>query len=184
MKPPHITIRTMTFVVSLVALDAAVLRFVFVNGPDGVRRHVNSYLAMSTLPMASLLALGLYRMFSRHAEKRNFLVEFEVAGLTAVLATACFFLLTPAQWGVNLAHTLDRSMTSLLMATPPFGEWRTISSYERPIYAKVLLFATVQLTCIGLFYPSAVDSRLGRGRAGQDDHQEAGGSPAGEDLRG
>jgi hypothetical protein len=134
--------------------------------------------------MAGLLALGLYRMFYRHAETTNFLVGFEVAGLTAVLATACFFLLTPAQWGVNLAHSLDRSMTSLLMAIPPFDEWRRMKPYERPLHTKVLLFATVQLICIGSFFSSAVDSGLGRGGAGQEDHHEAGGCPAGENLRG
>ena len=80
-KPPRVAIATLIVLIVLLAADCALLRSPF-GGNDAVM------LRLCTIPMANILAFGLYRYFvrSRRGEKDPFLFGFEVSGWAALAA--------------------------------------------------------------------------------------------------
>lgn len=103
-KLPRLTISNLMALVQLVALDiwaGKALRGVPLFVPD-----LSDLIIFGALPMASVLAIGLYPILrSRHEPKRDRpgMVGFEVGGLTALLVfLACSLILTrPLHHGVG-----------------------------------------------------------------------------------
>jgi hypothetical protein len=81
LKPPRVAIATLIVLIVLLAADCALLRSPF-GGNDA------AMLRLCTLPMANVLAFGLYLSIvrSRRGEKAPFVLGFEVFGWAALAA--------------------------------------------------------------------------------------------------
>jgi hypothetical protein len=110
MRIPRFTISGMMALVLLVALDAWACKALM--GSPLFSAPVTELIVLGALPMANVLALGLYPiLMSRHKHEsgRPGLVGFEVGGLAALLLyLACSVLMPhPIHWGVgNLLRTI------------------------------------------------------------------------------
>jgi hypothetical protein len=79
------TIATLAFVVVLLALDFAWMRLLHPARGRSIFAFAAQGFDLGVLPMANVLAFGLYSMLSRREEPHPFLVGFEVGGLGAIL---------------------------------------------------------------------------------------------------
>ena len=142
MTMPRVSLRTMIALVSIIAADCAVLRYVVSPGvPSQVWMGV-----MAVLPMTNLLAIALY-LLSHHRGRRPFLIGFLASGLLAVLILVTCFLLTPRPWLRAFETTID----AYLKTSPTYGELqRQVGTF---VYAKGSIIAIVQATMTVLFTP-------------------------------
>src|SRR5262249_25468409 len=83
---PRFTIASLAFVVVLLALDFAWMALLLPIRGFSLFGFAAQGFDVGVLPMANLLALGLYLGLSRRERPHPFLVGFELCGLGAVLA--------------------------------------------------------------------------------------------------
>jgi hypothetical protein len=104
-KHPRFTISGLIALVLLVALDAWACK-ALVGGPD-----LSDLLVVGALPMANVLAIGLYPILGlrpEHKRNRPGLVGFEVGGLAALLVfLAC---------SLSMTHSLHEGVGQVLRA--------------------------------------------------------------------
>jgi len=82
----HFRIATLFLVVAVLALDFARVRLLHPANGRSVFAFAAQGFDLGVLPMANVLAFGLYRMLSRREAAGPFLAGFEVCGLGAVVA--------------------------------------------------------------------------------------------------
>ena len=131
MYKPRLSIRTMIFVVLVIAADCAVLRHAL---DDGIEQPGVQFGVLAVLPMVNILALGLYR----GGGGLPFLIGFEAFGLLAVLLFAGCFILSPSDWISELDHVL-------------VGFFKQYDSYNELLkHAGSSIFARTSLLAIGV----------------------------------
>jgi hypothetical protein len=139
-KFPHFTISSLMALVLLVALDVWACKALLMGGPLFVP-DLSDLLVFVALPMANILAIGLYPFLrSRHEQEGNRpgpgLVGFEVGGLAALLIfLAC---------SVTMTHPLHEGVGHLLTS---------IGLVPGPVFlvgaATFLLLPQVALALVG-----------------------------------
>lgn len=126
MSFPRVSIRTILFVVLLVAADLACLRFFAVPyAPLGL-----VYGMVGILPMANLLAIAGYRSFSRRTLRRPFFLGFATSAMLANLIWLNGWLAADERslmaWNRWMTETLRGhpffSSTSLLIGSGPASQ--------------------------------------------------------------
>lgn len=94
MRAMRYTIASLTVLIFLVAVDLAWLRYVL-----HTRRSLLGFAYegcdLALLPMANVLAFGIFRLGSRAGERRAFLIGFELAGLVALVGVAAAVRIAP-----------------------------------------------------------------------------------------
>ena len=141
MKPPRVAIATLIVLIVLLAADCALLRSPF-GGNDA------AMLRLCTLPMANVLAFGLYLSVirSRRGEKDPFLFGFEVFGGAALAAFLYGCEAFPASLSMGLS-SIYFTVHGLCMDNLPFEAMKSLD----PTFAVAHKIATaVSLSAVSL----------------------------------
>jgi hypothetical protein len=107
-KLPRLTISSLMALVLLVAVDVWACKELEVGGPP-LMADLSDLIVFGALPMANVLAIGLYRILGprpEHRRNRPALVGFEVGGLAALLVfLAC---------SLSMTHSLHEGVGQVL----------------------------------------------------------------------
>src|SRR4051812_23551968 len=102
MKVPRVSLATLAVVTAVLAVDFALVRWVFDGEPNFAKA-----VAIGFIPIADALILGLYRILRLRGRRHPFTLGFEVAGWLAVFAFAAACAVVPDSmmgWLVDFAE--------------------------------------------------------------------------------
>lgn len=176
MRSRHVSIRTLTLVVALIAINCGYLRFTVLTGGGP---HVFAW--VGTLAIFNLLCVSAYRLFVDRSARRPFVIGFVVVGLAGLL------LFQPI---LEMWHDPIRLFARQIGSDVPFirdlmiqsQRGRALSSHQHVIavvFAIGLLNVMISLplflvACLGGMLSSLVDrglhrSPIVRGQSAADD---------------
>ena len=105
MKLPLCSLSSALAAVALVAIESMAIRSI--NGRPEALLGVLHFLVLGSLPMASLLLVGIARLIQRRARSSGFLLGFEMFGWMAFSLNIAGFLAWPLAYDSALASVLD-----------------------------------------------------------------------------
>ena len=112
MTRPRISMRALLFAVLLIAADCAIIRLGIAAMTGGIGLVFGLF---GVLPMANLLAIGAYRLVSRRAAGRRFLIGFELSGLVVILVLFNLCLMIDEKWLLSYdSWMIDKVDNSLI----------------------------------------------------------------------
>jgi hypothetical protein len=117
MKMPRFTIAWIMVIIVVAAIDLAAIRAL-----DGTRSLIRGLLVWGSMPMASILVLGIpsvIRGLSGSGKIHPFLIRFELVGWTVLLVYTGSAILFPEFVGELVQHLLESSDLPLVSGTNP-----------------------------------------------------------------